>query len=170
MMWLLDDDEDGRMGRHSSPPFVYLAASYLRQQGCWRVKPSPVLSVTQGTRFSTTLVAEVSVTTLMEDSTEASSLVRRGSFSAVVAGRLAICTPEAVTTLMEDSEPSSVSSVWPPTFAAWLRSHLRCRRRESGRPYSAGKVVAKVVHAVVEVKSDLVVALRYWISNTALRD
>ncbi|KAK2019163.1 hypothetical protein LZ32DRAFT_222424 [Colletotrichum eremochloae] len=27
---LLDDDEDGRMGRHSSPPFVYLAASYLR--------------------------------------------------------------------------------------------------------------------------------------------
>ncbi|KDN63690.1 hypothetical protein CSUB01_04731 [Colletotrichum sublineola] len=29
------------------------------------------------------------------------------------------------------------------------------RRRESGRPYSAGKVVAKVVHAVVEAKSDL---------------
>ncbi|KAK2008399.1 hypothetical protein LZ32DRAFT_459572 [Colletotrichum eremochloae] len=39
------------------------------------------------------------------------------------------------------------------------------RRHESARLYSAGKVVSKVVHvriqAVVEVKSDLVVALRY---------
>ncbi|KAK2013558.1 hypothetical protein LZ32DRAFT_253145 [Colletotrichum eremochloae] len=125
------------MGRHSSPPFVYLAASYLRY--CLQCDSGHKVFDDVGGR----------VTTLMEDSTEASSL-----FSAVVAGRLAICTPwvrptvgclrhwltlvsKAITTLMEDSEPSSVQCGRRPCSVAPESSPLQ-RRREPGRPYSAG--------------------------------